>query len=154
MLQWDNIYLKPIKINENYNNIIENAFNKSANNFEEIDEIENEYANKIEQIESLYNNEKEMEKLLKLTSLELISEEYSFVKIFSKYSLQQNNYDINFLLKVLNILHRISENLRKRLEQPEIVHKIKKDKLIMRCSYKFCNFKSDCKFYYNVNAPT
>ena len=87
--------------------------------------------------------------MLKLTSLELIKEEYSFVKLFSKYSLQQNNYDINFLLKVLDILYKISETLRKRIKQSEIIHKYKKDKPIMRCSYKFCNFKSDCKFYYN-----
>lgn len=149
MLQWDSIYLKPIKINNIYNEIIEKAFNKSTNNFEEIDEIENEYTNKIEQIKVLYDNEKELEKLLKLTSLELIKEEYNYVKLFSKYSLQQNNYDINFLLKILNILYKISENLRNRIKQPKIVHKFKKDKPIMRCSYKFCNFKSDCKFYYN-----
>lgn len=148
MLSWDKKFLLGVVSNNNFKKIIENSKNNSINKIEEIEKIENEYINKIEEIKNLDKNKSDLELLLKRNSLDLIKEEYSLIKLFSKYSLQQNNYEINFLIRILNLLFNISEELRKRLNQTEIFHKTRRDKPIMRCSYKFCNFKSDCIYHY------
>lgn len=148
MLTWENKFLLPLIPSNEFKKIIETAKNSKINKIEEIEKIENKYYDKIEQIKNIDNNPKELERLLKYNSLKLLKEELDLIKLFSKYSLQQNNYEINFLIRILNLLLNISEELRRRLNQPEISHKTRKDKQIMRCSYKFCNFKSDCDYHY------
>lgn len=149
MLSWDKKFMVPISASNKFSKLIEDAkHKKKTNNIEQIEKIENSYYDKIKQINNLDGNKDELSKILKLSSLELLKEEYELVKLFSKYSLQQNNYEVNFLLKILNLLLEISEELRHRLKQPEIKHKVRKDKPITRCSYKFCNFRSSCKFHY------
>lgn len=149
MLNWEKKFMIPIKPCDDLKQLIYEAQRKkNTNNIEQIEKIENNYYKKIEQIKNIENNKLELSNLLKLSSLELIKEEYYLVKLFSKYSLQQNNYEVNFLLKILNLLLAISEELRNRLKQSEIKHKVRKDKLITRCSYKFCNFKSECNYHY------
>lgn len=148
MLTW-NKYLVDIEPSNKYEKIlIESKKIDNIEEIEEIDKIEKEYINKIEKIKQLNNDDKKIDELLKLSSLELLKEEYELVKLFSKYSLQQNDYDVKFLLKILNLLYEISNELAKRLKQQKIIHKIRKDRNIMRCSYKFCNFKSNCKYHY------
>ena len=150
MLFWDKKYMKKINPSNDLKLLIEKLKVVKKNNDEEIiDEIENDYYNKINEILKIENNKKELSKILNLNSLDLLKEEYKLVKLFSKYSLQQNNYDISFLLKILNLLLDISEELRKRINQPEIIRKIKNDKQIVRCSYKFCNFRSECNYHYH-----
>jgi hypothetical protein len=150
MLTWDKKYLIA-KINQNdYNQLIEKAKNKSTNQ-EYIDKIENmekEYQQQLENIELLSNDETKLNELLKLSSFKLIQEETKLVKLISKYSLQQSKYQVKFLLKILNLLYKLSEELRRRLKQPEIIHKPKADKLIVRCSYKFCVYKHNCDYHY------
>ena len=149
MLSWDKKYMVQVSPSNEFKKLIDDAQNKkNTNNIEQIEKIENSYYDKIEQINNLDKNKDELEKILKMSSLELIKEEYLLVKLFSKYSLQQNNYEVNFLLKILNLLLEISEELRNRLNQPEIKHKVRKDKPITRCSYKFCNFRSSCNYHY------
>lgn len=149
MLTWDNKYMLSIESSNEFKHLINDAKNvNNSNNIEEIEKIENTYFDKINQINTIENNKDDLDKMLKMSSLDLIKEEYQLVKLFSKYSLQQNNYEVNFLLKILNLLLKISEELRFRLKQTEITHKNRKDKPITRCSYKFCNFKSECNYHY------
>lgn len=149
MLSWDSKYMLQVIPSNDFLKLISDAKDKiNSNNIEEIEKLENTYFDKINQINTIENNKEDLEKMLKMSSLELIKEEYQLVKLFSKYSLQQNNYEVNFLLKILNLLFKISDELRKRLNQTEITHKNRKDKPITRCSYKFCNFKSECNYHY------
>ncbi|ADO67387.1 hypothetical protein crov353 [Cafeteria roenbergensis virus] len=148
MLTWDKKFLVPIIPSTEFKQIIENSKNNNINKIKEIDKIEQEYYDKIQTINNLDKNKDDLNILLRQNSLKLIKEELSLIKLFSKYSLQQNNYEINFLIKILNLLFNISEELKKRLNQPDIYHKTRRDKQIMRCSYKFCNFKSDCNYHY------
>jgi len=148
MLSWDKKFLLPVMPSNKFHQIIESSKNNNINKIEEIEKIEQGYYDKIEQIKKIDKNKTDLDSLLKQNSLDLIKEEYNLIKLFSKYSLQQNNYEINFLIRILNLLLNISEELRKRLNQPEIFHKTRRDKPIMRCSYKFCNFKSDCNYHY------
>jgi hypothetical protein len=148
MLTWDK-YLVDIKPSSKYEKILlESKKIDSIDNIEEIEKIEKEYIDKINQIKELNGDDEKTEELLKLSSLDLLKEEYALVKLFSKYSLQQNDYDVKFLLKILNLLYVISNELAERIKQQKITHKKRKDRDIMRCSYKFCNFKSNCKYHY------
>jgi len=148
MLTWDK-YLVDIEPSSKYEKILlESKKIDSIDNIEEIEKIEKEYIDKIKQIKELNGDDEKTEELLKLSSLDLLKEEYALVKLFSKYSLQQNDYDVKFLLKILNLLYIISNELAERIKQQKITHKKRKDRDIMRCSYKFCNFKSNCKYHY------
>lgn len=148
MLTWDK-YLVEIEPSSKYDKILmELKKVDSIDNVEEIEKIEKEYIDKIKQIKELNSDDKKTIELLKLSSLDLLKEEYALVKLFSKYSLQQNDYDVKFLLKILNLLYIISNELAERIKQQKITHKKRKDRDIMRCSYKFCNFKSNCKYHY------
>lgn len=148
MLTWDK-YLVEIEPSSKYDKILmELKKVDSIDNVEEIEKIEKEYVDKINQIKELNSDDKKTIELLKLSSLDLLKEEYALVKLFSKYSLQQNDYDVKFLLKILNLLYIISNELAERIKQQKITHKKRKDRDIMRCSYKFCNFKSNCKYHY------
>lgn len=149
MLVWHKKYLNPIIPKNKFKVIIEKIKNKiNDKTHQQIENIDKYYYDKINEINELTNNKEKISQLLKLNSLELLKEEYKLVKLFSKYSLQENSYDKLFLLKILKLLLVMSEELRKRLKQPEINHKVRNDKLILRCSYKFCNFKSECNYHY------
>jgi len=94
----------------------------------------------IENITSIYNGHK---------SLEIIQKELEVIKLISKYSLQNNVLEYNFIISCLKYLYKLSEILRIRLNQPIInINKMNKNNII-RCSYKFCNFKDSCVYNYN-----
>ena len=147
MLSWEKKFLLPFIPTNIFHNIIEES-KQNINTIDEIDKIDEQYINKINQIKNITNNSFELNKLLQQNSLDLIKEELLLIKLFSKYSLQQTNYEKSFLIKILNLLYTISNELSNRINQCEIIHKDRKDKQIIRCSYKFCNFKSDCNYYY------
>jgi len=55
-------------------------------------------------------------------------------------------------MNVLKFLFNLSEILRIRIGQKEIVHDFKIiNSSISRCSYKFCNYKDNCVYNYNIN---
>lgn len=88
-----------------------------------------------------------------LSSLELLEEESYFIKILSKYILQNNYIDTEFFKNCIKILTKLSSILMQKLKQCEIVHKNKNfNNYIPRCSYKFCSFKEDC--FYNYSNKT
>ena len=114
-----------------------------------IDNIEIDFNTKLEQlreetkiinISKIYINHK---------SLEIIQKELEVIKLISKYSLQNNVLDYNFIILGLKFIYKLSEILRIRLNQSVInINKQNKNGII-RCSYKFCNFKDSCVFNYN-----
>lgn len=114
-----------------------------------IDNIEIDFNTKLEQlreetkiinISKIYINHK---------SLEIIQKELEVIKLISKYSLQNNVLDYNFIISGLKFIYKLSEILRIRLNQSVInINKQNKNGII-RCSYKFCNFKDSCVFNYN-----
>ena len=95
---------------------------------------------KIENIESQYNSYK---------SLEIIQKELEIIKLISKYSLQNNILEYNFIISCLSLLFKLSEILRIRLIQPIISISKQNKNGIIRCSYKFCNFKDNCVYNYS-----
>jgi hypothetical protein len=83
------------------------------------------------------------------TILEILQEELKIIKLLSKYALQSNELNYDFVIKCVNICFNISEILRKKLNQDEI-NFLKNNLNIQRCSYKFCNFKDNCNYNYNT----
>jgi hypothetical protein len=55
-------------------------------------------------------------------------------------------------MKSLSILLDLSETLRLRLGQKEIVIDNKDPNTITRCSYKFCSYKDNCTYNYNLKS--
>ena len=152
------------KYSINNNTIYQNYINKLSNKSEEknvetkIDQIEKEYNDKIKELEQLFNNSDNLNKLKKNNSLVILQKELDIIKLLARYTLQNKNLDYNFFIFCLNILLDLSETLKQRLGQKEIVHeKIydndnKEDFLISRCSYKFCSYKDNCAYNYNLKT--
>jgi len=149
MLTWDKKYLIGNFVPIDFNNLIESSKkNKENNHLNKIDSMEKEYQEQITQTQTLINDKTLFNKLLEKNSFELLKEETKLVKLLSKYSLQQNNYDVTFIINLLKLIYQISDNLATRINQSKITHKPRNDKPIVRCSYKFCIYKSNCNFYY------
>ena len=150
-----NSYFNVNIINNIDDNILELIHNNTSKNKKTdainhiIDNIEIDFNTKLEQlreetkiinISKIYINHK---------SLEIIQKELEVIKLISKYSLQNNVLDYNFIISGLKFIYKLSEILRIRLNQSVInINKQNKNGII-RCSYKFCNFKDSCVFNYN-----
>ena len=130
--------------------------NKFINNIEvKIDEMEVDFMFKMHEIKNtfekndinkLYNNK---------SSLEVLQKEVEIIKLISKYSLQNNKLEFEFIITCLKYLFSLSELLRNRLhQQPININKNGKIINISRCSYKFCNYKEECAYNYNFGKKT
>lgn len=132
----DNNLLNLINIHKNTSNI---------NN--QINSIESTYNTKLDNLKQSYKNI-DINYYKTLTSLELIQKEVEIIKIILKYSLLNSELDITIIKNSLNYLLVLSNILKKRLNQKDNFVNIKNSDLY-RCSYKFCNFKGKCNYYYN-----
>jgi hypothetical protein len=114
-------------------------------------QIENEYEKNLKELMEECNNQELIDSYLKKNSLHLLQKELEIIKLLTKYALQNSQLDYNFFLASLKLLFQISETLRKRLGQKEIIHDNKpiNSTNISRCSYKFCSFKENCTYNYN-----
>ena len=138
---YKNYYLDP-KLDKNQIDNINKLFVKETK-----EPIEYSLSN-IEELISIQNKQQYFEKK---NSFHILEEEYNIVKLLSKYNLQNNYLKNDFFLNILDILLIINNILSKRLNLPEIVHKNKTiSNFIPRCSYKFCNFKHECYYNYNL----
>lgn len=135
----------------NTNNYINNLVlkYKYIDNLEnKIETIEEDYNLLIENIKSI--NLDEIDDILKnKTSLEILKKELSVIKLLSKYSLQNNELDYEFIKKCLNYCYKTSEFLRKSINQKSLKINHNDKNYLQRCSYKFCNFKENCNYNYN-----
>lgn len=134
------------KIDESTINII-NEFQDKKNTLEnKIKKIESKYLTDIDDIKKFCNiNEKNMYN--NITSLDILTKELNLIKIILKYSLSNNELEVNFLDKSLNYLLNLSDSLKNRLNQKDL--EIIENSELSRCSYKFCTFKENCNYYYN-----
>ena len=66
-----------------------------------------------------------------------------------KYFLENININLNYLLDKLELLKNITHYLMIKLKQKEII--LINQKPLQRSSYKFCNYKNNCKAKYNKN---
>ena len=131
-----NNYINNLCLNYKYIDNLENKINIQEDDY-------NLHINEINSIELLeIKNNYENQKCLKILQKELL-----IIKLLSKYALQTNNLDNNFIIKCLKICFELSEILRKKINQKQI--KIINKKNIQRCSYKFCNFKENCNYNYS-----
>ena len=131
-----NEYIDNLIKNYKYIDNLENKINVQEGDYNsQVEEINNL---QVSDIKKLYENEK---------CLNILRKELMTIKLLSKYSLQTNNLNNDFVIKCLNICFELSEILRKKMNQKQI--KIINKKNIQRCSYKFCNFKENCNYNYS-----
>jgi hypothetical protein len=123
--------------------------NKFTNNIEvKIDELEIDFNSKMQEIINTFENE-DITKLYKnKNSLEILQKESEIVKLISKYSLQNNKLEYTFIVNCLRYLYELSEILRGRLKQTNVSFNKTTNAVIVRCSYKFCNYKENCTYNY------
>ena len=137
-----NSYINKLSVinNDNTNTIVS-----------KVNQIENDYEEKIKEITELCNNQTEIEKLKKKSCLIILQKELEIIKLLTKYTLQNKNLKYDFFISCLEILLNLSEILRIKLGQKEFIHnKQKNEDNIMRCSYKFCSYKDNCSYNYNL----
>jgi hypothetical protein len=131
-----------------YVSILKSSKNIVSN---KINELESEYISKLSFIESLCLNKHELQDIITKPSLKILEYEVEIIKILTKYTLQNKILNHSFFLSALKALFVLSESLRKRLGQKEIIHgSVEKDNSsIYRCSYKFCSYHCNCIYNYN-----
>ena len=124
---------------------------KFTNNIDvKIEEIEFNFTTKLQEIQAAFENDNIEHIYSKKPSLDIIQKEVEIIKLISKYSLQNNKLEYTFVLNCLNYLLQLSEMLRVRIKQSAITFtKPQKNSGIVRCSYKFCNYKDNCEFNYD-----
>jgi hypothetical protein len=124
--------------------------NKYVNNIEvKIEEMEIDYITKMNEIKNTYEKEDIHILYKNKNSLEILQKEVEIIKLISKYSLQNNQLEYIFIITCLKYLCKLSEILRIRLKQPIITFNNNiKNTGIVRCSYKFCNYKEECTYNY------
>lgn len=150
MINAEEINVSDIKNIQQYIDLLSSSKN---NMIKKISEIELEYKNKLEVINNLCTNNSELQNLLTKPTLTILECEVEIIKILTKYTLQNKSLDYRFFLTVIKALYKLSECLRNRLRQKEILHPtIEKDGAgLQRCSYKFCFYHANCAYNYNKN---
>ena len=141
----DNIDVYITKLQYNKYDIINNK----------IEEIEQFYVKKIKDIQKLYNDNNEIELIKKSSEHNILTLELDIIKCLTKYTRENKNIDFNFLKECLLLILNFSNELSSRLKlnNIDITNKLNNanNLCISRCSYKFCNFKDKCLFYYTKN---
>ena len=152
-LNWHDSYFSNFKKDKD----IESTITKYLSFFDKTEsenkvlEIEKEYIESLNRIEELYEKSNLDDYLKSKNSKVLLKEELDIIRLLSKYTLQNNYIDYNFFIKSVKLIHKISEILRVRISQADIIHKQKNfASYIPRCSYKFCSFKDNCYYNYNL----
>ena len=152
-LSWNNKYRLNIELKDNLNNYI-NIFQTKIiekNMGNKIDNIEKDYQNRLNNLEKLCENQDEIKNIKSKNSLVILQKELDIIKLLTKYTLQNKILNYNFFIACLKILLDLSETLRLRLNQKELVNDNKINNYISRCSYKFCSYQDNCSFNYNTN---
>jgi len=157
MGEWFNEYsLCPDFENPNITNYLDIIKNNIQNNEDDglqtkVEQIETDYLINLKELEEICVNIEEIQKFKNKNSLVILQKEHEIIKLLTKYSLQNNILEYDFFINVLNFLFELSEILRNRINQKEIIHDSKFiNNSISRCSYKFCNYKDACVYNYNL----
>ena len=133
----DNKYIKYIDIINSYKNITE----QKKNITEQKKNIKNElnYQNILIKINNYSEN---MNTMNTKTALELLEIELDISKVLVIYISQNNYFNYDFIIKILNILYSFSDILRVKLNQKKVTKKN---------SYNFCKYKDSCIHNYSSN---
>tara|TARA_A100001015_G_scaffold123358_1_gene136724 strand:+ start:1324 stop:2061 length:738 start_codon:yes stop_codon:yes gene_type:complete len=116
----------------------------------ELENIEAKYNEEINNLKKEFSNKEAINKYNNIPSLNILKKEKSIIKLISKYSLKNKQFEKDMFKNALEFLFFLSEILRNRLSQPNLCHENYNIKLsIPRCSYKFCNYKDSCIFNYS-----
>lgn len=161
-LCWYSNYKLPLDLfnHSRISDYIEKLSNKSDDKNVEykINQIEKDYFDKLKELEKLCSNPEIVTELKTKMSLNILQKELEIIKLLTKYTLQNKNLNYGFFITCLNILLDLSETLRIRLGQKEILHEktsengIKQEGIISRCSYKFCSYQDNCTYNYNQKS--
>lgn len=115
-----------------------------------IDQQEENYMMKINEIKDNYDEKEIIKNYQHVTALEILQRELEIIKLISKYSLQNNYLNYDFIICSLKYVLHLSEILRKKLNQADLeMEPLDNNSNLSRCSYKFCNFKESCTYNYN-----
>jgi hypothetical protein len=157
MCEWYTNYATPLTINEDklneYIKLLKSVVHVNEDDIlqNKVEQIENDYLVKLKMLEIECNNINSIENYKQKNSLEILQKELDIIKLLTKYSLQNNTLEYNFFMAALKFLFDLSEILRARIGQKEIIHDTKIiNGSISRCSYKFCNYKDTCVYNYNT----
>lgn len=156
MLIWYNDYSSKLNINDidKYIDILKNSNLKSSEDIIEtkLNQIESEYENNLHNLNNICSDINYLNDIKNKNSLVILQKELEIIKLLTKYALQNNQLDYIFFHKSLKLLFELSEILRIRLNQKEIIHenKVFTPNNLPRCSYKFCSFKDTCNYNYNI----
>jgi len=157
MCEWYTDYATPLTINEDklneYVKLLKSVIHINEDDIlqNKVEQIENDYLVKLKMLEIECNNTNSIENYKQKNSLEILQKELDIIKLLTKYSLQNNTLEYNFFMAALKFLFDLSEILRVRIGQKEIIHDTKIiNGSISRCSYKFCNYKDTCVYNYNT----
>jgi len=152
---------KDKKIND-YVDKLTNMNKDSEKNMEnKIKKIEEEYTEKLNEMKTLCNDSNMIDILKSKSSLVILQRELDIIKLITKYTLQNKDLDYDFFSDCLNVLLQLSETLRVRLGQKEIMHdktnvvnSEQDQNIITRCSYKFCSYQDSCTYNYNFKTKS
>jgi hypothetical protein len=150
--------IKDKKITEHINKLANTNKDDEKNVENKIKKIEEDYLEKLNDLKKLCNNSDTIEELKSKSSLVILQREVDIIKLITKYTLQNKELDYNFFSDCLNVLLNLSETLRVRLGQKEIVHdktnvvNMPNENIITRCSYKFCSYQDSCTYNYNLKT--
>jgi hypothetical protein len=119
-------------------------------------QLENDYEENLKNLETICSNQEFINNFKLNNSLVILQKELEIIKILTKYALQNNQLDYNFFLASLKYIFQLSEVLRERLGQKEIIHdaKVLVPNNLPRCSYKFCSYKDTCTYNYNATIKS
>ena len=143
-----NDYISKLNTNKDDTNVVENKINK----------IEEEYQQQLKDMMILCKNNEMIEIFKSKQSLVILQKELDIIKLITKYTLQNKNLDYIFFTDCLMLLLNLSETLRLRLGQKEIVNdktniQYQQDTVALsRCSYKFCSYQDTCSYNYNLKT--
>jgi hypothetical protein len=139
------------KLNSFLNKFSVNNKNIDKNIENKVNNIEKEYYTNLEEVKNICAQKDFIDLFKVKPCLTIIQKELEIIKLLTKYILQNNNLDYNFFLSCITVLYNLSEILRNKLNQQEIIHEKHNNNLdnIIRCSYKFCSYKDNCNYNYN-----
>jgi hypothetical protein len=146
------------RVNEFINKLRTKTYDKNVEY--KINKIESDYQSKLNEVEHMCSSADEVIKLKCKSSLVILQKELDIIKLLTKYTLQNKNLDHIFFISCLNILLNLSETLRTRIKQKEIIHdkivdSVKPNEFnISRCSYKFCSYQYNCSYNYNSKTKS
>ena len=143
--------------NVKWYDLIEKKIFENSYDYESDDNSDNEinlnnisFSLENEQILTEINNIIDDDKITTYNSLEILKKQ-DLVSSYLSKSMQNNNINKVFLIKLLNWICITSKELATRINMPIFNHdksNIQVDRII-RSSYKFCNFKHTCNYNYD-----